>query len=260
MEESIETSVSSPRLRNDPFAASPAALVRGAGHLHAVPRSKMAGLLAPLVATGVPLGGIGTGSIVRSSDGSFSQWTLPPQGPRAFDLLANGFLLRVRRDGAPPVCRALRPAPGVPLPPVEFEDAAPEWCGLFPFAWHRHAPVKGVEAQCLSLSPFLPGDLATSALPVSLFRWRLSNGNAEPRHEIADCRDRRPQGLAASSPVAADRSTAAPSAAAATTMVHPRPSRPEAPVTRTMRFFKGIAPSGVMSVPAIHPLLSPRPW
>ena len=140
----------------------------------------MAGLLAPLVATGVPLGGIGTGSIVRSSDGSFSQWTLPPQGPRAFDLLANGFLLRVRRDGAPPVCRALRPAPGVPLPPVEFEDAAPEWCGLFPFAWHRHAPVKGVEAQCLSLSPFLPGDLATSALPVSLFRWRLSNGNAEP--------------------------------------------------------------------------------
>ena len=168
-------------MRNDAFLAPTCALRREAGHRHFVSRSKMAGLLPPLVATGVPLGGIGTGAITRASDGRFSRWTFPPHGPKNFDLAANGFALWTRREGGAPQAMALRPASEGDRPtPLPCEGEHPEWQALFPCAWTRHGAVGGVAAQCLSLSPFLPGDLATSALPVALFRWRLTNGGGEP--------------------------------------------------------------------------------
>ena len=50
----------------------------------------------------------------------------------------------------------------------------------FPFAWHRHARVQDVEAECLSFSPVIPGDIACSALPVAVFRWRVRNRGDTP--------------------------------------------------------------------------------
>ena len=168
-------------MQNDPFAAPVAALRRPAGHALPRPAAKMARLFPPLQPTGVPLGGIGTGGITRASDGRFTRWTLKGGGVAQFDMPANGFLLRVARPGAAPEARALQPCPeSGELSSFAYEAAAPDWAGLFPAAWHRHAPLAGVRAECLSLSPVIPGDLAAATLPVALFRWRLTNTGQEP--------------------------------------------------------------------------------
>ncbi len=165
-------------MRNDPFAADPAAIRRPAGHATAKSLAKMAGLFEPLEATGVPLGGIGTGGITRASDGRFSRWTIKGGGVAQFDYPSNGSILRV--DDGHKSAVALQPKPkDGSLAAFSFAADTPTWSGLFPFAWHEYAPLGGVVAECLSFSPVFPGDLTTASLPVALFRWRLTNTGPE---------------------------------------------------------------------------------
>ena len=159
-----------PAMENDRFCLPNAALKRPAGHTLRASHGKLDGLFQPLDATGVPLGGIGTGSITRSSDGRFSRWTLKGGGIANFTMPANGFLLRACPKGAPPQARALQPAPATSeMSSFQYEDEAPEWGGLFPVAWHRHAPLAGIEAVSRSFSPVIPGDLQAATLPASGF-------------------------------------------------------------------------------------------
>lgn len=168
-------------MRNDPFSFSKTCLRRAAGHRLDASRGKLCGLFQPLEATGVPLGGIGTGGITRASDGRFSRWTLKAGGVTKFSMPANGFILRSCREGGTPKARALQPAPETTeLCALAFEETTPEWGGLFPFAWHRHAPLDGIEAECKTLSPVIPGDLESAALPVAVFNWRLTNHGDRP--------------------------------------------------------------------------------
>lgn len=168
-------------MQNDPFAVSRAAMRRPPGY--SLPRSqgKQRFLFQPTAATGVPLGGIGTGGITRCSDGRFSRWTIKAGGVRHFDYPANGFLLWTKADGNGAQCRALQPPPNrAVLSAFEYESQSPEWSGLFPFAVHRHERLGGIEAECKSFSPVIAGDLVSSGLPVAVFRWRLTNHNDVP--------------------------------------------------------------------------------
>lgn len=144
-------------------------------------RGKRDFLLQPLIATGVPLGGIGTGGITRSSDGRFSRWTIKGGGIKSFDRPGNGFLLWAKPEGQSAAGIALQPQPaGNDLSAFRFEAETPEWSGLFPLAWHRHSKHLGIEAECLSYSPIIAGDADVSSLPVAVFRWRLTNHNDVP--------------------------------------------------------------------------------
>ena len=163
-------------MRNDRHAPHRAAACRAAGHGLFRSRAKMAGLFEPMAGTGVPLGGIGTGGIVRASDGRFTRWTIKGGGVKRFDLAQGGFVLRA--GGA---MRALQPAPADgALAAFDFAPDAPAWAGLFPFAWHDHGALEDVTAECLSFSPVAPGDLPAATTPVALFRWRLTNRGAAP--------------------------------------------------------------------------------
>lgn len=168
-------------MRNDLHAIPGSALRRAPGHDVALSMAKNAGLFPPLRPTGVPLGGVGTGSITRASDGRFSRWTLKAGAVSTFAMPANGFLLRVQPEGGAPQARALQPAPGTAeLSAFAFEREAPEWGGLFPMAWHRHAPLAGVVAECRSFSPVIPGEIDAATLPVAVFDWRLTNLGSAP--------------------------------------------------------------------------------
>ncbi len=168
-------------MRNDPFSAPPSALHRSNNHELAASSPKIPCLFKPLVGTGVPLGGIGTGGITRSSDGRFSRWTLKGGGVKVFNMPANGFILRVNRDGHAPVARSLQPAPdNEELGSFIFESNSPEWNGLFPLAWHKHENLEEIEAECLSFSPVIAGDIRSSTLPLAVFRWRLRNRGQTP--------------------------------------------------------------------------------
>ena len=168
-------------MRNDPFSFPEPCLVRRPGHRLHASQGKLKSLFQPLAATGVPLGGIGTGGITRASDGRFSRWTLKAGGVATFAMPANGFILRTCSPGSAPQARALQPAPRTAeLSAFEYETATPEWGGLFPFAWHRHERQDGVAAECKSFSPVIPGDLPSAVLPVAVFDWRLTNHGAQP--------------------------------------------------------------------------------
>lgn len=163
---------------NDPFAPPSSALNRRLGI--PLPRSsgKWDKLFQPIDGTGVPLGGIGTGAITRGSDGRFTRWTIKAGGVKQFTLPAAGFALWERKAGSSPVAAALQPEPETPeLSAFSFGGQSGKWNGLFPKAWHSHkpSPSGSIASECLSFSPIIPGNLETSALPLALFRWRLTN-------------------------------------------------------------------------------------
>ncbi len=168
-------------MRNDPFVPPPASLKRAEGHGVNASVGKLDALFQPLQATGVPLGGIGTGGITRASDGRFSRWTLKAGGVAKFTMPANGFILRTCPQGGTPDAVALQPDPGTAeLSAFRYETVAPEWAGLFPVAWHRHRAFGGVVAECKSFSPVIAGDFASASLPVAVFDWRVSNTGSKP--------------------------------------------------------------------------------
>lgn len=168
---------------NDPFAAPNSSLSRRLDC--PLPRSsgKWDLLFQPIDGTGVPLGGIGTGTITRASDGRFSRWTIKAGGVKSFSLPAAGFALWEQKPGALPTASALQPQPHSPeLSAFSFDVGSGDWKGLFPKAWHNYEPVKNrdVRAECLSFSPVLPGNLEASVQPLALFRWRLTNTADKP--------------------------------------------------------------------------------
>ena len=124
---------------------------------------------------GVPIGGIGAGSIGRTQRGDFARWHLRV-GTHHFEPVAvDGFSLWVSEGGrtSATVLRTTPPPPGWgPSLPV----GAGTYRALFPRAWFEYdvpgCPLRVTEEQ---LSPVVPGDDASASLPVGTFEWALYN-------------------------------------------------------------------------------------
>ncbi|HEY3164511.1 MAG TPA: non-lysosomal glucosylceramidase [Candidatus Limnocylindrales bacterium] len=133
---------------------------------------------------GIPIGGLGTGSIGRTYRGDVARWHLEVGTHRFAPIAADGFALFVGGpDGSrAQVLSALRP------------EELPEWGwtlpvgggtyhALFPRAWQTFEPevTGGVRIAGEQLSPVIGGDLDSSALPVGVFEWWLENPGPDPR-------------------------------------------------------------------------------
>jgi non-lysosomal glucosylceramidase len=126
---------------------------------------------------GVPLGGLGSGSIGRTPRGDFARWHLAP-GAHSFETIpACQFSVYVndgRRSGAH-VLSSIRPATlsswGWDLP-----AGAGQYHGLFPNAWFAYdwdeLPARLTQRQ---FSPVIPGNYRESSYPVGLFEWTVEN-------------------------------------------------------------------------------------
>ncbi len=141
---------------------------------------------------GVPIGGLGTGSIGRTHRGDFARWHLEV-GRHAFGpVAADAFSVYVGPAGAATgvsgegverratVLSTFRPdvlpAWGWTLP-----EGAGTYHGLFPRAWQTFEPdVLGVRLTGEQLSPVIAGDLTSSALPVGVFEWWAENPGPDP--------------------------------------------------------------------------------
>ncbi len=131
---------------------------------------------------GVPLGGLGTGSIGRTYRGDAARWHLEvgqhlhrPVAADAFSLFVGG-----PHGRQATVLSALRsdelPAWGWDLP-----VGGGTYHALFPRAWQTfESEVVGVRAIGEQLSPVIAGDLTRSALPVGAFDWWLENPGPDP--------------------------------------------------------------------------------
>jgi non-lysosomal glucosylceramidase len=132
---------------------------------------------------GVPIGGLGTGSIGRTHRGDAARWHLEV-GQHAFEpVAADAFAIYVGGpggDGQATVLSTLRPTV-LPAWGWTLPEGAGMYHGLFPRAWQTfEADIFGVGLVGEQLSPVIGGDLTSSALPVGAFEWWVENPGPDP--------------------------------------------------------------------------------
>jgi non-lysosomal glucosylceramidase len=129
---------------------------------------------------GVPIGGIGAGSIGRTQRGDFARWHLKLGEHRFESVAVDGFAVWVGDpDGGH--AQVLRTTP----PPAGWGEPLPVGAGryraLFPRSWLElgppDLPIRITEEQ---LSPVIPGDDAAASLPVGVFELELENPGGQP--------------------------------------------------------------------------------
>lgn len=154
--------------------------------------------IAPL--SGLPLGGLGTGTLEIRADGALHEWQLfnnPPwSGGRAPwtpvppSPLAPGdslFAVKTRRGGGqePPVIRMLRQRTAnedMFSYFVPYVDSVQEikFVGEFPFAHLEYIDsALPVQLELEAWSSFVPGDIKHSALPAAIFTFQITNPTQE---------------------------------------------------------------------------------
>lgn len=129
---------------------------------------------------GVPLGGIGGGTITRGWRGEFCRWQLNPGMYTYKTVTANQFTVCLRRGGQTVYQQVL----SVERPPM-LQGWNWGYCGeyafyhaLYPRAWTvYHLPGQNVTLTCRQVSPVIPHDYKDSSLPVGIFVWDIENKN-----------------------------------------------------------------------------------
>ncbi|XP_024524629.1 non-lysosomal glucosylceramidase isoform X2 [Selaginella moellendorffii] len=144
---------------------------------------------------GVPLGGIGGGSIGRGFRGDFSRWQLLPTVCQTSAVLADQFsvfITRHSKDGTTQKTSSVL-FPGEPVfESKETESGISSWnwnltgvkstyYGLFPRAWTTYdgEPDPQMKITCRQVSPFVPHNYKESSFPSCVFIYELVNTGDE---------------------------------------------------------------------------------
>ncbi|MFW9848817.1 MAG: GH116 family glycosyl-hydrolase, partial [Candidatus Thorarchaeota archaeon] len=128
---------------------------------------------------GIPIGGMGCGSIGRGYMGDFARWHLRTGAHEYYPSLPNQFHLRVKAKGRP-FLQTLNPRQpeGSRLSSWSWGMRASRatYHALFPRAWttYNFRDV-GIEAVCQQLSPVIGNNYQESSYPVGVFSWKLQN-------------------------------------------------------------------------------------
>jgi non-lysosomal glucosylceramidase len=129
---------------------------------------------------GVPLGGLGGGTIGRGWRGDFNRWQMRPGLFQNERVAADGFSLWVQRPGEPPSATVLFPDPpaGDCLRDWNWglDPARATYYALFPRAWTVYEqPAPGITLTCRQVSPVIPHNYTESSLPAGVFVWDIEN-------------------------------------------------------------------------------------
>ncbi|XP_051147380.1 uncharacterized protein LOC127262637 isoform X2 [Andrographis paniculata] len=136
---------------------------------------------------GVPVGGIGAGSIGRSYKGEFLRWQLFPRICESKPVLANQFSVFVsRRSGEKyssvlcpksPEIRSDNSAPGIESWNWNLRGQKSTYHALYPRAWtvYEGEPDPALNIVCRQISPVIPHNYKESSYPVAVFTYTLSN-------------------------------------------------------------------------------------
>jgi non-lysosomal glucosylceramidase len=129
---------------------------------------------------GVPLGGLGGGSLVRGFRGDFNRWQMQPGMVHYGAVAADQFCLWAQRPGQPAQALVLNPGS-----PQDGSLSAWNWGmpasigtyhALFPRAWTTYEqPVAGLRLTCRQISPVIPHNYQESSLPAGIFIWEIEN-------------------------------------------------------------------------------------
>ncbi len=129
---------------------------------------------------GVPLGGIGGGSITRGWQGDFRRWQLRPGFYSHQVVFADQFSLYVQRKGEVPQAQVLYPShpEGIALSKWKWDmdPICATYYALFPRAWTIYdEPLPGVRLTCRQIFPVIAHNYKESSYPVAVFQWKIDN-------------------------------------------------------------------------------------
>jgi non-lysosomal glucosylceramidase len=129
---------------------------------------------------GVPLGGLGGGSIMRGWQGDFSRWQLQPGKVQFGMVAADQFSVFIQRKGDRPTVQVLSTR--------ESEQGELRGWGwgltgdkttyhaLFPRAWTVYdEPDSHLRLTCRQISPVIPDNYEDSSTPAAVFAWTIEN-------------------------------------------------------------------------------------
>ncbi|CAI0436791.1 unnamed protein product [Linum tenue] len=146
----------------------------------------------PSASHGVPLGGMGSGSISRGFRGEFKQWQIVPGSCEPSPIMANQFSIFVSRDGgnksyasvlAPGQQEGIGKAgdPGISSWDWNLSGQHSTYHALFPRAWtiYDGEPDPDLKISCRQISPFIPHNYRESSLPAAVFVYTLVNTGKE---------------------------------------------------------------------------------
>jgi non-lysosomal glucosylceramidase len=131
---------------------------------------------------GVPLGGLGAGSIGRTHRGDFARWHLDVGRHRFETIPVDQFSVFVSggEAGSAHVLSTIRPDM-LRSWNWDLPEGAGTYHGLFPNAWLEYdwaaLPVRLLQRQ---FSPVIPGNYRESSYPVGIFDWQIDNPGSEP--------------------------------------------------------------------------------
>ncbi|KAL2339333.1 hypothetical protein Fmac_013779 [Flemingia macrophylla] len=135
---------------------------------------------------GVPLGGIGSGSIGRSFRGEFQRWQLFPRICEEKPVLANQFSVFVSRTsgekyssvlcpGKPEILKQ-NPVSGTESWDWNINGNSSTYHALYPRAWTVYEePDPALRIVCRQISPVIPHNYRESSFPVTVFTFTLKN-------------------------------------------------------------------------------------
>ncbi|PRQ21613.1 putative glucosylceramidase [Rosa chinensis] len=138
---------------------------------------------------GVPLGGIGGGSIGRSIRGEFQRWQLLPRTCEEDPVLADQFSVFVSRSNGEKYSTVLCPrnpevkgnnASGIGSWDWNLKGDKSTYHALFPRAWsvYEGEPDPALKIVCRQISPIIPHNYKESSFPVSVFTFTLYNSGS----------------------------------------------------------------------------------
>jgi non-lysosomal glucosylceramidase len=139
----------------------------------------------PGAVMGVPLGGIGGGSITRGWQGDFNRWQIRPGYYHYGTVSADQFSIYVKhqlKDSVSYVLNPNKPSDGS-LSKWKW-DLNPKYAtyyALYPRAWTVYEdPALGVKLTCRQISPIIPHNYKESSYPVGVFVWTIENTQDVP--------------------------------------------------------------------------------
>ncbi|XP_042517357.1 non-lysosomal glucosylceramidase [Macadamia integrifolia] len=146
----------------------------------------------PSASQGVPLGGMGSGSISRGFRGEFRQWQIIPGLREASPVMANQFSIFISRDrGNKTYASVLAPGQheglgkscdkGISSWGWNLGGQHSTYHALFPRAWtiYDGEPDPELKISCRQISPFIPHNYRESSLPTAVFVYTLVNTGRE---------------------------------------------------------------------------------
>ncbi|KAL7177370.1 hypothetical protein ACSBR2_030677 [Camellia fascicularis] len=153
----------------------------------------------PSASQGVPLGGMGSGSISRGFRGEFRHWQIIPGTCDTSPIMANQFSIFISRDeGNKNYASVLAPGQheglgklgdkGISSWGWNLSGQHSTYHALFPRAWtiYDGEPDPELKVSCRQISPFIPHNYRDSSLPTAVFVYTLVNTGKE-RAKVSLC-------------------------------------------------------------------------